>query len=332
MTPTLPLIVIITTGGTIASRLDPETGAVRAAASAEELVSLVPDLAAVAQIELRPWVSINSWNMTPGMMFDLVQETQVILDRPEVAGVVITHGTDTVEETGLMAELMVDSEKPVVFVAAMRNLSEISSDGPRNLLDAATVAAAPESRGRGALVVVNETIHAARYIIKANTVNPETFLSPDYGPVGMIPANGLRYLHLPPVRRTFQVPSLGGPVHIVKAVSGSDSAMIDWLLDQGTLGIVLEGSGAGNVPSDMMDGIERALAANVPVVLTSRTVWGFLAATYGSGGASGGGFDLMRIGVIPASHLPSAKARIALMVALGAGLSHDCIRELLATP
>jgi L-asparaginase len=326
------LIVIITTGGTIASRLDPETGAVRAAASAEELVALVPDLASIAQVELRPWVSVNSWNMTPEMMFELVQETRAILERPEVAGVVITHGTDTVEETGLMAELMVESDKPVVFVAAMRNLSEISADGPRNLLDAVTVAAAPESRGRGALVVVNETIHAARYVIKANTVNPETFLSPDYGPVGMIPTNGMRYLHFPPGRRTFAVPALGGPVHIVKAVSGSDSSMINWLLHQGTQGIVLEGSGAGNVPSGMMGGIERALAANIPVVLTSRTVWGFLAATYGSGGASGGGFDLTRIGVIPASHLPSPKARIALMVALGAGLSHDYIRDLLAAP
>jgi L-asparaginase len=332
MTQTLPLVVVMTTGGTIASRLDPKTGGVRAAASAEELVALVPDLAKIAQIELRPLLSINSWNMAPAMMFGVVREVRAALDRADVAGVVITHGTDTIEETGLMAELLVESDKPVVFVASMRNLSELSPDGPRNLRDAVSVAADPASRGRGALVVVNETIHAARYVIKTNTVNPHTFLSPDYGPVGMIPGTGIRYLHRPPDRRTFDAPALGGPVHIVKAVSGSDSAMIHWLIDQGTRGIVLEGSGAGNVPSDMMDGIERAIGAQIPVVLTSRTVWGFLSPTYGSGAASGGGFDLMRMGVIPASHLPSPKARIALMVALGAGLSHDSIRELLATP
>lgn len=332
MTSNLPLVVIITTGGTIASRLDPETGAVRAAASAEELTALVPDLASIARIELLPWASINSWNLTPLMMFDLVQETRAVLARPNVAGVVITHGTDTVEETGLLAELLVESDKPVVFVAAMRNLSELSPDGPRNLRDAVTVAASPASHGRGALLVVNETIHAARYVIKANTVNPETFLSPDYGPVGMIPGTGLRYLHQPPPRRTFQMSALGGPVHIVNAVSGSDSSMTNWLIDQGTQGLVLEGSGAGNVPAEMMPGIERALGSGIPVVLTSRTVWGFLSPTYGSGGASGGGFDLDRIGVIPASNLPAAKARITLMAALGAGLSHDCIRELFATP
>ena len=326
----LPLIVILTTGGTIASRIDAESGAVRAVASPEELVSMVPELAGVARIELKPWVSVNSWNMTPAMMFDVVQEARSVLARPDVAGIVITHGTDTVEESGLMADLLIESDKPVVFVTAMRNLSEPSPDGPRNLLDAVRVASSAGSRGRGALVVANEKIHAARYVVKTDTVHQDTFLSPDYGPVGMIPPTGLRYLHSSPERRTLSTERLAEPVHIIKAVSGSDSSMIHWLLDEGTRGIVLEGSGAGNVPSGMMESIERAIESNIPVVLTSRTVWGFLSGTYGSGGPSGGGFDLMRVGVIPAPHLSAPKGRIALMVALGAGLSHSDIRKLLA--
>ena len=332
MTAPLPLIVIITTGGTIASRLDPATGAVYAVASAEELVALVPDLSSVARLELIPWASINSSNMTPSMMFDLAQEIQTVLDRSDVTGVVVTHGTDTVEETGLMAELLVESDKPVVFVAAMRNLSELSPDGPRNLYDAVFIAADPGSVGRGVLVVANETIHAARYVIKANTVNPETFHSPDYGPAGLMSGSTLRYLHPPPVRRVLKAKNLGGPVHIVKAVSGSDSEIIHFLIGKGTRGLVLEGTGAGNIPDDMVEGVERALAEGIPVILTSRTIWGFLSATYGTGEASGGGFDLLRMGVIPANHFPSQKARIALMVGLGAGLSHDDLRDLLATP
>lgn len=330
MIHSLPLIVIITTGGTIGSRLDPTTGAVSAAESAEDLIALVPDLPAIARIELKPWISVNSWNISPAMMFDLLQEVRATLDRPEVAGVVITHGTDTVEETGVMAELLVESEKPVVFVAAMRNLSELGAEGPRNLLDAVSVAADPDSIGRGALLVANETVHAARYLVKTNTTNPASFLSPDYGPMGLIPATGLRYLHTAPERRILNVPMLGGPVHVVKAVSGSESSLLDWLIDQGTKGIVLEGSGAGNVPAGMLPGIERAIDAEIPVVLTTRVLWGFLAATYGSGGARGGGFDLQQMGVIPAPHLPSPKARIVLMLALGAKLSLDEIRDLLA--
>lgn len=328
----MPRILIITTGGTIASRLDPESGAVRAVASPDELVEMVPGLADVAEIELRQWASVNSWNITPAMMFALAADVRAALDRDDIDGVVITHGTDTVEETGLMTEFLVGSDKPVVYVVAMRNLSEVSPDGPRNLLDAVKVAAAHDSRGRGSLLVVNETVHSIRYVTKTNTVNPATFVSPDYGPAGLVPANGLCYLHPAPMRRILDAPTLIEPVHLVKAVTGTDSAILNWLIDGGSRGIVLEGSGAGNVPGEMMPGIERALDAGIPVVLTSRAGWGFLAATYGSGGASGGGFDLVNAGVIPAAHLPSQKARITLMLALGAGMSSDKIRELLATP
>lgn len=327
-----PRIVVITTGGTIASLLDPETGGVRAAATAEDLIATVPGIGDVAELELHTWATVHSWDITPAMMFDLAHEARQVLDRPDVDGVVITHGTDTVEETGLVTELLVDSEKPVVYAVAMRNLSEVSPDGPRNLLDAVKVASHPESRGRGSLLVTSEEIHSLRYVTKANTVNPHAFVSPDYGPIGLTPANGLRYLHAAPKRRVLSSTAPVEPVYLVKAVTGSDASMIDWALDQGAKGIVLEGSGAGNVPSDMVPGIQRALQAGIPIVLTSRALSGFLSATYGSGGDSGGGFDLARMGVIPAAHWPSQKARIALMLAMGAGLSDDPLREFFSAP
>lgn len=119
---------------------------------------------------------------------------------------------------------------------------------------------------------------------------------------------------------------------MIKAVSGSDSSFVDWACERGAKGIILEGSGAGNVPAGMLPGIERAIAREIPVVLTSRAMFGFLAATYGFGGAAGGGHDLVRLGVIPGHHLPSQKARITLMLALGAGMSHDDILALFAHP
>lgn len=312
-----PTVVVITTGGTIGSRKDPETGAVHAVVSADELLASVPDIATVANVELIQWASVNSWNMTPAMMLELAQLATRALARPDVTGVVITHGTDTVEESALVADLTVGSTKPIVFVVAMRSMSELGADGPRNLHDAVRVAVDPQSVNRGVMLVVNETIHAARYVTKMNTVNPHTFDSPDFGPVGIVSSDSVRYLHGPVPRQTFEVNRLEDEVHIVKAVAGQDDRMIGWLLESGARGLVIEGSGAGNIPGSMHSGIRKALTGGIPVIVTSRCLYGFLATAYGTGGAAGGGYDLAQIGAITTNHLPAQKARIALMVALG---------------
>lgn len=313
----LPTMVIIATGGTIGSRKDPSTGAVHADVAAEELLASAPDIAALANIELVQWASVNSWNMTPSMMLEVAQEAKRALERPDVTGVVITHGTDTVEETALLAELTASSTKPIVFVVAMRSLSELGADGPRNLQDAVRVAVEPGSANRGVMLVVNEMIHAARYVTKINTVNPHAFDSPDFGPIGIVSAHAVHYLHSPQSRTVLDVTRIEEKVHIVKAVSGEDDRMITWLLETGARGLVIEGSGAGNIPASLCPGVRRAIEGGVPVVLTSRCLYGFLAAAYGTGGAAGGGYDLANLGVIAANHLPAQKARIALMVALG---------------
>jgi L-asparaginase len=319
----LPRVVVLTTGGTIASLKDPATGAVRTAATPEDLLRLVPDLGETADISARPQAAVNSWNMTPSMMLDLVRTALVDLREDGVSGVVITHGTDTVEETALLAWLVNGTGKPIVFTAAMRNLSETGPDGPRNLRDAVRVAASPASRHRPALLVVNETIHDARYVTKTNTVNPATFASPHGGPVGEVTAVGVEYFTAATTRAAFEPTEVAAQVPIVKTWTGMDGAVLDWWLASSVDGVVLEGSGAGNVPGAILPGIERLVMAGVPVVLATRCIGGPLAPVYGTGGASGGGHDLMRAGVIPASRYTSQKARIALLALLGAGLSRD---------
>lgn len=318
-----PHVVVLTTGGTIASLKDPKTGAVRTAATPEDLLRLVPDADSIARVTARPQAAVNSWNMTPPMMLDLVSNALSDLERDDVFGVVITHGTDTVEESALLAWMLNDTEKPIVFVAAMRNLSEPGPDGPRNLRDAIRVAASEKAKRCGAVLVVNETIHDARYVTKTHTVNPATFASPHGGPIGDVTAVGVDVFRPDAARPTVQPSSLDGYVPIVKSYTGMDSAVLDWYLESGADGVVVEGSGAGNVPGELLTGIERLISAGIPVVLTTRCIGGPLAPVYGTGGASGGGHDLMKAGMIPASRFTAQKARIALLALLGAGTSRD---------
>ncbi len=330
--PERPQLLLLTTGGTIASRRDAATGAVASAASGEELIGLVPELAELATIRVESFAAVNSWNMTPALMCDLAARLNQVLAQPEIAAAIVTHGTDTVEETAFLIDLMVASPKPMVFVVAMRNLSEASADGPRNLLDAARVALDPAAHGRGALLVCNESIHAARYVTKMNTVNPATFVSPDYGPVGGIGAGVVRFFHPPPPRQLFPTTTIDSEVLLIKVAAGADDREFHWAIDAGYRGIVIEGSGAGNSPAAVVPGIKAAIAAGLAVVLTSRCPFGFLAPVYGSGGAAGGGWDLQRLGVVLADHLPAQKARIKLMVALGLTRNIDEIRTLFAPP
>jgi L-asparaginase len=322
---TLPRVAVLTTGGTIASVRDPSTGAVRTAATPADLLAMVPDLDTIAEVTATPQAAVNSWNMTPPMMAELVVTAIAELVKERISGVVVTHGTDTIEETALLAWMLNRTAEPIVFTAAMRNLSEVGPDGPRNLRDAVRVAAAPESAGRGAVLVVNETIHDARFVTKTHTVNPATFQSPHGGPVGEVTAVGVRYFAPPAPRGTIQSRAMDGVVPIVKTWTGMGPELFDWWLSQGIDGIVIEGSGAGNVPGEALPGIRRLAETGMPVVLTTRCVGGPLAPIYGTGGASGGGHDLMEAGVIPASRFTSQKARIALLALLGAGTTRDDI-------
>ncbi|CAN5292955.1 asparaginase [soil metagenome] len=322
----LPRVVVMTTGGTIASIKDPQTGAVRTAATPEDLLALVPDIDEIARVEARPQEAVNSWNMTPLMMLNLAHAAHRELSRADIQGVVITHGTDTVEETAYLAHLTVDSDKPVVFVAAMRNLSESGPDGPRNLRDAIRVAVDGRSMDLGAMLVVNETIHSARYVTKTHTVNPSTFASPHGGPIGEVTAIGVDYFGESGERPILTPANVDGNVPIIKTLTGMDGSILRYFRESSVDGIVIEGSGAGNVPGDILPEISALVELGIPVILTTRCIGGPLAPIYGTGGASGGGHDLVEAGVSLASRLTAQKARIALLALLGAGHSTEAIR------
>ena len=311
--PGRPTVVVLTTGGTIASRLDPATGAVRPLAAGAELLAALPQAAAVADVEIEEVCAVPSWNMTPALMLDLAHRLAAVLARPEVAGAVVTHGTDTVEETATLVDLVLRSPKPVAFAVAMRNLSEVSPDGPRNLLGALTVAAHPASAGRGVLLVVNDEVHAARWVTKTDATHVHTFVSPGRGPIGRLAWDGLRYVW-PPLRPApLPVDHIEPNVALVKVVTGQDDTLIRAALDAGARGLVIEGSGAGNVPDSVVPGIIAARERSVPVVVVSRSPFGLLAPTYGT---PGGGRSLRDLGVILGQGLTGPKARIRLMVAL----------------
>jgi L-asparaginase len=243
-----------------------------------------------------------------------------------VDGVVVTHGTDTVEETLYLTDLLagdVTGRGAIVFACAMRSAGEVGADGPRNLLDAVRTAVAPEARGRGALLCVNGELHAARWATKTDTTNVSTFRSPPAGPVGTIERERPRF-GLPTPPRPPAGAEVDTAVALVKAHSGMDDRLLRWLVDtEGMHGIVVEGTGAGNLPGTVVPGIDHAIAAGVPVVLASRCWTGRTVPIYGG---PGGGVTLEEHGVIRAGDLNGPKARLALMVALGRTRDHDDLR------
>jgi L-asparaginase len=326
--PKRPRVLVVTTGGTIASRRDPVTGAVSTAVSGEELLEIVAQSSEIADLEVRNFAAVNGWNMTPPMMFDLAQLLNEELKRPDLVGAVVTHGTDTVEETAYLVDLMLQSDKPVAFAVALRNISELGADGPRNLADAILVAGSSAARGYGCLVVANLTVHCARFVTKTHSANLDAFESPDFGPAAVMANDGVRFLRPPFKRKPLTADRIEPEVFLFKAAAGADARPLYWAISAGYKGIVVEGSGAGNVPAAVLPGITAAIEAGLPVVLTTRCLRGFLSPTYGSGGATGGGWDLAQLGVIPSSHLPAQKARIKLMLALGVTSNLDEIRNI----
>jgi L-asparaginase len=255
-------------------------------------------------------------------MWRLARRAAAWLERPDVDGLVITHGTDTLEETAYMLDLLLLSTKPVCIVGAIRTASEPGWDGPANLLAAVRVAAMPESRNRGVLVVMNEQILTASEAQKVHTESAASFASPEFGPVGVIDAGRVRYARTaarpgdwrdPAADTGLRVTRLEPNVDLIKATAGSDDRFFRCSLAAGVRGMVVEAMGRGNVPPAMKVGIAAVTAAGLPLVISSRYGAGSVQERYGY---EGGGHDLAKLGVIFSGRLTGLKARIKLMVAL----------------
>jgi L-asparaginase len=304
--------------------IDPTMGGASPALSGEEIVAQVIGLKEIADFEIINFARLPGPHVTPSIMLELAHAVRSVLQRENIDGVVITHGTDTLDETAYFLDLVLQSVKPVVFVGAMRNSSELSWDGPANLIAAVRVATTVEARGLGVLVAMSEEIIAAREVIKTHTESVDTFQSRDYGPVGLIDKDRIIIARRTTDQEYIQTDNIEMAVETMKMVSGGDGKFIDYAIAQGVRGLVLEAFGRGNVPPGYMGAIDRAAKTGIPMVLTSRCSRGRTLDAYAYEGA---GKTLTKLGVILGGVLPSHKARIKLILALGAGWSTDRIRQ-----
>ena len=301
-------VVIITTGGTIAMQHDSVTGAAVPAVSGADLVRAIPGLGSVCDLEVREFDNLPSPAITPDHMFRLAAMVRQYLAMDDVSGVVITHGTDSLEESAYFLDLSLEGHKPVCFTAAMRSGDELSPDGPRNILAAVRVAASRSARNMGSLVVMNEQIHAAREVTKTHAANVATFQSPWWGPLGVVDGDRVIFRRAQLGRQTFLPHSLCKKVDLIKLVTGSDAAYLDFAVSRGVDGIVVESFGRGNVPPYVIPGIARALEKGIIVVNATRT-GGRVLDEYGY---EGGMLQQHKMGVIMAGELSAAKAPTAV--------------------
>ena len=305
----VPKVHLLGTGGTI-------SGGRGGALGASDLAALVSDLSSVAEVSLEDYSSIGSSRMTPELQFRLAQRVRTLFqEQSDLAGIVITHGTDSLEETAFLLDLVVPTGKPVVFAAAQRPPRESDTDGPRNLLNAIRIAAHPGARGLGVLVTLNDEIHAARDVRKTHAIALDAFVSPWVGPIGHVDSGRVYLYHRPARLLTIEAPAVEPRVDLVTLYAGSDGSAIRHAAASGMRGIVVEVFGRGNLPPEAMAAVTEAREKGVVIVFTTRT----------GGGRVEIGEDARRAGVLSAEDLDGLKARILLVVALGAGADADGI-------
>jgi L-asparaginase len=320
----MPVVQIITTGGTIASRIDPATGAAFPVMHAPELLAQIPQLNGCAELRLDEFALVPSFDMTPAIVARLAKSIRALLADGQVDGVVVTHGTDTMEESAFALDLLLDCEAPVVVTGAMRNASQPGSDGPRNLASAVRAAASRNLRGLGVTVVMNDQVHAARYVTKSHTTATDTMTSPGVGPIGTIDDAGVWLAWIPSRLARLPLVEPETRVYLIRMAAGMDDLFLRAALEAGARGVVIEGSGAGHMPGNWKPALSALIASGMPVVLTSRCGRGRVVPIY-SGDL--GGITLREMGVIAAGDLSGIKARVALMFALGAGWSNDELKS-----
>lgn len=314
--PALPRIVVVATGGTIAgsaASATDTTGYRAGTTGIADLLAAVPEALTLADITGEQFASIDSSDVTDEVLLRLARRVDALLASPDVDGVVVTHGTDTLEESAYFAHLVLDSHKPVVFTGAMRPASALSADGPLNFFAAVAAASAPASRGMGVLVVLNDEIHSARDVSKSTSLRVDSFASP-YGPLGVVV--GGRVLYYRAVSRPHTVATefhLGGidalpTAGIIYAHSGLDESVSDLIAAAGYAVIVHAGFGNGTVSSRVVAPLEAARRAGALVVRATRTGTGHVTAV----GASGAEVD----GWISVDDQNAQRARILACLAL----------------
>ncbi|MDN5351928.1 MAG: L-asparaginase [Clostridiales bacterium] len=317
-------IAVVFTGGTISMKVDERIAAAIPALSSEEILSMVTNVDKIADIEVINFGQFPGPHMTPERILELSRQVKEALKRPDIHGVVITHGTDSLEETAYFLDLNIHAHKPIVFVAAMRNSSELGYDGPSNLSAAICTAASDHSRDKGVLIVMNNEVNSARETTKSHTLSLDTFKSLEFGPLGIVDNDEVIFYRQIIEHEHIETDKIEPAIELVKACVGSNSSYLDFVVANGCKGIVLEAMGRGNVPPEMIPGIRNAISRQIPVVIVSRCPMGRVLDSYGY---PGGGRNLRQLGAIFGGNLNGQKARIKLMLSLGKTQNVQEIKE-----
>jgi L-asparaginase len=305
-------VVVLSTGGTIAMRPDPATGKLVPAMSAAKLVEML-DWPGAPPLELDDFCNVPSFDMHGDLSLALARRVNEQAARGDVAGVVVTHGTDTMEESVYLVDRLLPGEKPVVFTGAQRPATERDTDGPRNLRDAIRVALAAEAQGLGALISFAGEVHAAREARKIHTSALAAFGSPGYGPVAHVDGDRMLVGRRPERQPPLPTPVGGLPrVDLVPVYAGADAVFLQASVAAGARAVVLEGTGRGNANVQVVEGVREAAEAGVFVAVASRCLAGRVEPVYGRGG----GKDLAEAGAEFAGDLAGSKVRVLLQLAL----------------
>lgn len=328
-TDSLPAVAVLTLGGTIASVPESTGEGAKPTLTADDLVTSVPALGKVADVRASSFRQFPSGELTLSDLFALAAEAHRQVDAG-ARGVVVTQGTDTLEETAFALDLLCAMNAPVIVTGAMRNPGLPGADGPANLVAAAQVATCEDARGIGCAVVFNDEIHAARFVQKTHTSNPAAFRSPLTGPIGWVTEGRPRIVTRPAHRPHLPVSENARParVALLRLALGDDTRLLEHVEIAGYDGLVLEAYGGGHVPERFAAPLHD-LARRMPVVLASRAGAGEgLRETYGF---PGGEIDLLNRGLISAGALDGLKARLLLALMLTRGAGRDEIAQTFAT-
>jgi L-asparaginase len=307
-------ILIVFTGGTFSMKIDDEIGGAVPHFSGNELIQMIPDASQLAEIETYDFGKYPGPHVTPELMLQLSKKIKEFLSTGKFDGVIVTHGTDTLEETAYLLDLTIKTEKPIVVIGSMKNSSEPDWDGPRNLLDAIHICLSDNSKNLGVLVCLNGEINAASEVTKIYSDSVDTFKSLDFGSLGFVQNGRVVYNRLPRKLEILEADNINTNVDLITVYAGMDEKFFKFSADSGVDGIVVEALGIGNVPPKAFYGIKYAVEKGIPVVLVSRCPAGETDYVYSYEGA---GVHLHNLGVLFTDFLNGQKARIKLMLALG---------------
>ena len=312
-------ILVLHTGGTISMQAD-ATGAV--VTSQDNPMNHVSNPLEGIEVHTLDFFNLPSPHIKPKHMLALYHKIKEEADNYD--GVVITHGTDTLEETAYFLDTMKIPPIPIVLTGAMRSSNELGSDGVYNYLSALRVASDDKAADKGVLVVMNDEIHAAKYVTKTHTTNVSTFQTPTHGPLGLIMKQEILFFKTAEPRVRFNLEHIQGLVPIISAYAGMTDELIDMLDLEQLDGLVIQAFGAGNIPKETAQKLENLLQKGIPVALVSRCFNGIAEPVYAY---QGGGVQLQQAGVFFVKELNAQKARLKLLIALNAGLKGQALKD-----